>query len=117
LFHVKTAIIPSILQDKNLEKILQEYSRDINFENIRGFNSNYQTHIGVAEAIAKGEADVGLALKHAATIYGLYFIPVTWEKFDFLISKSFYKSHNNLIEVLLETIDKHICELDGYKKQ
>ena len=39
-------------------------------------------HFGVAQAVAMGAADVGVAAEHAAMAHGLGFIPLDEERFD-----------------------------------
>jgi len=51
---------------------------------VRGWDRVAKTHVEVAEAVARGEADVGVAVEPAARLYGLHFTPLAWEWFDFL---------------------------------
>ncbi len=52
---------------------------------IRGYNREAKTHSAVAAAVAQGRADVGVGVEAWASAYGLDFIPIAEEKFDFLI--------------------------------
>ncbi len=52
---------------------------------VRGYEREAGTHIEVAESVAKGEADVGIAIAAAAKLHGLSFTPITWEHFDFAV--------------------------------
>jgi len=52
---------------------------------VRGYGFEASTHSEVAEAVAKGDADVGLAVKAAAALHGLSFTSVAWERFDFAV--------------------------------
>ncbi|MET1102383.1 MAG: substrate-binding domain-containing protein [Pyrodictiaceae archaeon] len=52
---------------------------------IRGWDNTARTHMEVAERVARGEADVGLAIEAAARAYGLNFTPLTWERFDYIV--------------------------------
>jgi putative molybdopterin biosynthesis protein len=52
---------------------------------VRGWDKIAKTHVEVAEAVARGEADTGVAVEPAARLYGLHFTPLAWEWFDFLI--------------------------------
>ncbi len=54
-------------------------------ERINGYGFERKTHSGVAEAVARGEADVGLGIEYVARIKGLDFIPLTTERYDFLV--------------------------------
>ncbi len=56
-------------------------------EMINGYTYEVKTHTAVAAAIAQGRADAGIAAEIAAKMYGLDFIPLKWEKYDFLVLK------------------------------
>jgi putative molybdopterin biosynthesis protein len=50
-----------------------------------GYANQPKSHNAVAAAIAQGRADWGLAIAPVAKMYGLAFIPVAPEHYDFLI--------------------------------
>jgi putative molybdopterin biosynthesis protein len=50
-----------------------------------GFLSEAKTHSAVAAAVAQGRADWGVAIEPAAREYGLGFLPVRDERFDFVV--------------------------------
>uniref|UniRef100_A0A7C3SNP1 LysR family transcriptional regulator n=1 Tax=Thermofilum pendens TaxID=2269 RepID=A0A7C3SNP1_THEPE len=52
---------------------------------VRGYETEYHSHAAVAYAVASGKADVGVALEWAAARYGLEFIPLQEEQYDFLV--------------------------------
>ncbi len=52
---------------------------------IKGYAYEVKTHTAVAAAVAHGRADAGIAAEIAARLYGLDFIPLTWEEYDFLV--------------------------------
>lgn len=54
---------------------------------IRGYSVEVDSHAEVAEAVAKGQADVGFGVKYAADRYGLEFKPITQEHFDFVVEE------------------------------
>jgi len=54
---------------------------------VRGYDYEVKTHSAVAAAVAQGRADTGIAIEAVAQLYGLDFIPVAEEKYDFLIRK------------------------------
>jgi len=54
---------------------------------IRGYTYEVSSHTGVAAAIAQGRADLGVCIEYAARLYGLDYIPLTWEEYDFAINK------------------------------
>lgn len=52
---------------------------------IRGYAREAKTHSAVAAAVAQGRADVGVGVEAWASAYDLGFIPISEERFDFLI--------------------------------
>ncbi len=52
-----------------------------------GFLSEAKSHQAVAAAVAQGRADWGVAIEPAAREYGLGFLPVRDERFDFVVPK------------------------------
>jgi putative molybdopterin biosynthesis protein len=50
-----------------------------------GYANQPKSHNAVATAIAQGRADWGLAIEPVAKLYGLGFLPVSPEHYDFLI--------------------------------
>ncbi len=52
---------------------------------IAGYDSEVQTHMGVAAAVAEGRADVGIGLLAAARAYGLGFVPLAGERYDLVL--------------------------------
>lgn len=57
----------------------------VNPEQIEGYQQEVPTHSEVARAIAEEKADVGVAVQAAALAYGLDFLPLTTERYDFVI--------------------------------
>lgn len=71
-----------VLIDHNLSTIIplsEAVSR------IRGYTREAKTHSAVAAAVAQSRADVGVGIEVWASAYGLDFIPIAEERFDFLI--------------------------------
>jgi len=56
-------------------------------QNIRGYDKEEFTHMGVASAVLSGAADAGMGILTAAIALGLEFIPVANERYDLLIKK------------------------------
>ena len=50
-----------------------------------GYLSEAKSHSAVAAAVAQGRADWGVAISTVAAEYGLGFIPIQDERFDFLV--------------------------------
>ena len=53
-----------------------------------GYANQPKSHNAVATAIAQGRADWGLAIEPVAKLYGLGFLPVSPEHYDFLVADS-----------------------------
>ncbi|PMP97939.1 MAG: molybdopterin biosynthesis protein, partial [Thermodesulfobacterium geofontis] len=99
-----------------LDKHLREMG--INSSEIKGYENEEYTHMGVAQAVASGRADVGLGILAAAKALDLDFIPITEERYDLLIAKDFLELES--VQALLDIIrnDKKFKEaviaLGGY---
>jgi putative molybdopterin biosynthesis protein len=50
-----------------------------------GYTNQPRSHNAVAAAVAQGRADWGIAIKSVATLYGLGFLPIAPEDYDFLL--------------------------------
>jgi len=53
-----------------------------------GYGSQTKSHNAVAAAVAQGRADWGVAIDTVARLYGLGFIPLQGEHYDFVVPKS-----------------------------
>lgn len=69
---------------------------------IRGYEREEFTHMGVAVAVASSLADCGLGIQQAAVALGLDFLPIEVEDYDLVLLEEFATS--DLGELLLETI-------------
>ncbi len=90
---------------------------DLRFK-IKGYDTELTTHKDVASAIARGDADVGFTIKLVAEGYGLNFIPITWEHFDFVVPQDRLEksSIRAFIRMLRSSkFRSHIERLPGYK--
>ncbi|MEW6141628.1 MAG: substrate-binding domain-containing protein [Chloroflexota bacterium] len=54
---------------------------------IKGFQHEETTHVGVAAAVAEGKADAGIGTQSAAASAGLDFIPLMKERYDLMCLK------------------------------
>jgi len=54
---------------------------------IHGYTSEAKSHSAVAAAVAHGRADVGVGIRTVAETYGLDFVKIGDESFDFLVAK------------------------------
>lgn len=109
------------LLDLELSKIAAE--EGVGFEEIasriRGYSFESRTHTAVAYAVKVGRADVGLGTRAAAELYGLDFIPVGWEEYDFAVRRESLNSA--FVEKFIQTLRsekfrKRLAgELPGYR--
>jgi len=53
-----------------------------------GYSNQPRSHNAVAAAVAQGRADWGIAIESVARLYGLGFLPLTPEDYDFLLVES-----------------------------
>jgi putative molybdopterin biosynthesis protein len=78
-----------VLFDLELKKLAEE--RGIGVEElareIRGYEVEAKSHSAIAAAVAYGRADVGLAIRTVAEQYGLEFLPLREEKYDFAVPR------------------------------
>jgi molybdate-binding protein len=85
---------------------------------INGYANEVNTHAEVAQAIASGQADLGLAVSAAARASGLAFIPLFEERFDLILSGA--SLADPLVVRLLDAIASapvrnRIASLAGYR--
>ncbi len=59
--------------------------RGLEPDQISGYEREVTTHSEVAQAIAEGQADVGLGIETAAIAYHLDFVPLTTERYDLVM--------------------------------
>ena len=85
---------------------------------IQGYSSEEYTHMNVAMAVTSGRADTGLGIMAAARALDLDFIPVTRERYDFVIPTALMDGEN--VRALLELIRsddfrQEVCAMGGYE--
>ncbi|MDP3112140.1 MAG: substrate-binding domain-containing protein, partial [Thermodesulfovibrionales bacterium] len=85
-----------LLTDKHLKEL------GINPKDVKGYEREEYTHMGVASAVLTGIADTGLAILASARALGLDFIPVAKERYDLAIPADFYNTE--MIQCLLEIV-------------
>ncbi len=86
-------------------------------EKIKGYDRALNRHMDVGLEILSGKADAGPGIKPVASLLGLDFIPVRWERYDLLISKDrFFDPGVQLFQGLLheKTFRDMAHELNGY---
>lgn len=87
-------------------------------QEINGYFHEEFTHTAVAALIAAGNADAGLGIYSAAKMYGLDFIPVCSEEYDFLIAEEY--ENDEKVQAFLEVLKSdgfrlRLEELGGYE--
>lgn len=94
-----------LLTDKHLKEA------GISPEDIRGYDREEYTHMGVASAVLTGIADTGVGILAAAKALGLDFIPVARERYDLAIPKEHLESRpvSALVRIIRE--DREFREL------
>ncbi len=104
------------------EGLIEERSRALGIspaelrERIRGYTTCVNTHQEVAEAITSGKADAGITIRAVAEMYGLKFIHLKWESFDFAVAESSLGKPvvREFLE-LLKNIDEIMKRFPGYR--
>lgn len=94
--------------------------RDLNISasQVRGYEREEFTHMGIASAVLNGIADAGLGILAAAHALGLDFVPVTKERYDIAIPEEFIQTEmiQRLLEIIREDAEfrKAVLSLGGY---
>lgn len=92
--------------------------RTIAPEDIRGYEREEYTHMGVASAVLTGIADTGLAILASARALDLDFIPVAKERYDLAIPRSLLEVEmlKNLLSIIREDREFRdvVAKLGGY---
>ncbi|WP_202319938.1 molybdopterin biosynthesis protein [Archaeoglobus neptunius] len=109
-----------ILTDMYLKELAREKGADFVeiVSEIDGYAVEAKTHTSVAIAVACGKADVGVGIKTVAVQYGLDFIPLRSEEYDFLIRKD--RLNKKAVGVFLEILKSEefaekLQEVEGLK--
>lgn len=100
--------------------LTDKYLKDLGIDpgQVKGYNHEEYTHMGVASAVLTGVADTGLAILSSAVALGLDFIPVAKERYDLAILEEFYDTE--MIKRLLgiiredEELKSQVLALGGY---
>jgi len=92
------------LQDMLLRRAVEKRGLKFNavVKRIKGYSVEVHTHTEVAKAVAEGKADLGFGVKYAAQIYGLDFIPITQEYFDFVAEET--RLRKPLLKLFMEKL-------------
>jgi putative molybdopterin biosynthesis protein len=98
------------------DKCLRELG--ITPKDVKGYEREEYTHMGVASAVLTGVADTGLAILASARALNLDFIPVAKERYDLAIPRIFFETEmlQHLIKIIREDIEFQdtVIRLGGY---
>ncbi len=89
----------------------------ISCEKLTGYSNESEKHMDVGLEVLSGRADAGPGIKSVASLLGLDFIPLRYERFDILITKDrfFDKGVQFFIGLLHEKVFRQLAEkTDGY---
>ncbi|MBQ7862456.1 MAG: molybdopterin biosynthesis protein [Clostridia bacterium] len=101
-------------------RILFDYllkTNGIDKNEIDGYRNEEFTHTAVAAQIAGGNADCGLGIYSAAQMYGLDFIELSVEEYDFIVNNDFINTpmYNAFMEVFRsDELKERMKEMGGY---
>ena len=101
-------------------RILCDYLLSLNGispDEVDGYRNEEFTHTAVAALIAAGNADAGLGIYSAAKMYGLDFIPVCDETYEFLVDGNYI--NDPMVQAFLDVLRstgfrKRLAEMGGY---
>ncbi|MBQ7004904.1 MAG: molybdopterin biosynthesis protein [Clostridia bacterium] len=84
---------------------------------LEGYRNEEFTHTAVAALITSGNADCGLGIYSAAKMYGLDFIPVSTEKYGFLVNAE--AESDEAVRVFFEILEsdelkERLTQMGGY---
>ena len=84
---------------------------------LKGYENEFSSHMDVGIEVLSGRADAAIGIKAVASMLGLDFIPLRWERYDFLIPKPFFfeKNIQRLLGILQDKEFKRIVQrFKGY---
>jgi len=71
-----------------------------------GYSNQPRSHNAVAAAVAQGRADWGIAIETVASLYGLGFLPIAPEEYDFLLREN--RRERPAVQAFLAALRKEI---------
>lgn len=93
-----------LLIDMNLKQIAKKMKKSLKelTINIDGYHIEARSHSAVAAAVHQKKADVGIGIRTVAEAYGLDFIPIQDENYDFIIHKESLQKKS--VKLFLDTL-------------
>ncbi len=96
---------------------LQLQQLGVSPRDVQGYEREVDTHLAVADGVARGEADVALGIEAAARACGAGFLPLFRERYDLVIPMENYRSKRlaRLLEIVAsEDFRRVVTETGGY---
>lgn len=82
---------------------------------LKGYGDEVLSHLEVASRVRAGLADAGIAVRAAATVFGLGFIGLQRERYDLIIPKTHYESLPGIKRLLDLVVDRSFrAELEAF---
>ena len=84
---------------------------------VSGYRHEVSSHLGVAEAVARGQADAGPGIMAVARALGLDFVPIQEERYDLVIPLEFLNAP--AVQAMLDVVvsrpfQEELATLGGY---
>lgn len=98
-----------------LDRELAKY--EIDPKKLKGYGDEVSSHMDVAVQVKTGRADVGMGIKAVAQMLDLDFIPLRWERYDFIIGRDnfFGRDIQQFLALLHEKPFKEMANaMEGY---
>ena len=101
-------------------RVLFDYSIEqmgLSADQIRGYDQEEFTHMGVAIAVLSGRADAGMAIYSSARALGLEFIPFALERYDLVVTESAwsdFKLKKTLEVIVSDSFRQKVTSMGGY---
>ena len=90
----------------------------VSSKRVKGYHDEVFSHLEVAARIKARLADAGVGVRAAAAIYGLDFVPLQRERYDWIIPKIYYETLPGLRALLDKVVEKRFRDeleaLGGY---
>jgi molybdate transport repressor ModE-like protein len=106
-----------------LDKLIYEYaaSQKLGIKEVinmlKGYEDEVDTHQEAISKILEGATDIAIGLRREAETHNLDFEPITWERFDFIITREIIDTEKwrHLYTLYTETMPKIIADIRGYR--
>jgi len=97
-----------VLLDEHLRKL------GISSSNIKGYDKECFSHLGIASAVSRGEADIGIGNeKSYLQVKDIDFIPIQWERYELIIKKEDLNKSNYQAVLHVINSEEFKMELEG----